>query len=175
MTINKILSSVLFISILFFYFLPTEARRDHLTTEEADMVREAQQLDKRIAIFIKAIERRFLAITNPQDSNSKQAQKDQEKWGALPTGTRKDLLNDISKIIDEAITNIDDASTKDSQKEYFPKAVKKLAEVSPKFISQLTPLRTSTDEAEREVIEQSLENLQSIIEAANKPLPSETK
>jgi acyl-CoA reductase-like NAD-dependent aldehyde dehydrogenase len=144
------------------------AQRDHLTTQEADLVREEQQLDRRMGVFIKAIDRRLLAISNPNAETLKEVKKDSEKWGLLPTGTRAELLRDISKIIDEAITNIDDASTRDSQKEFFAKAVRKMAEASTRFISQLRALQTGTDERERETIEEATENLQLIIDSVKK-------
>jgi hypothetical protein len=38
-------------------------QRDHLTQQEVDLVKEAQILDKRIDVFIKAAERRMMVIT----------------------------------------------------------------------------------------------------------------
>ena len=37
-------------------------QRDHLTPQEVDLVKEAQMLDKRIDVFIKATERRIMVI-----------------------------------------------------------------------------------------------------------------
>ena len=37
-------------------------KRDHLTQQEVDLVKEAQVLDKRIDVFIKAAERRMMVI-----------------------------------------------------------------------------------------------------------------
>ncbi len=86
------------------------AKRDHLTAQEADLVREEQALDRRTAVFVKAVERRFLVLTDTTAAASKAVQKDSGKWGELPKGTRTELLGDIAKILDEAITNIDDVA-----------------------------------------------------------------
>ena len=150
-------------------------KRDHLTALEADQVREAQILDKRIDVFIKAAERRLLALTDPNAANNKQVQKDLEKWGELPKGTRTELLTDLAKILEEAITNIDDVAARDAENRLLPKALRKLAAASTRFAGQLTPMREQAkDEAERDVLEQSLEEIQSILEAANK-LPPDVK
>jgi hypothetical protein len=150
--------------------------RDHLTEQEMDLVREAQALDKRTAVFIRAIERRLLVITDPNAATaSKQVQKETEKWGELPKGTRAELLSDIAKILDEAITNIDDVSERDDKNPLLPKSLRLLSAAATRFITQLTPMRDqATEEGERESLEQALESAQSIIEAANK-LPPEVK
>ncbi|MDX6695441.1 MAG: hypothetical protein QOF02_3044 [Blastocatellia bacterium] len=151
------------------------AKRDHLTPLEADQVREAQILDKRIDVFIKAAERRLLVLTDPNAASNKQVQKDVEKWGELPKGTRTELLADLAKILEEAITNIDDVAARDAENRLLPKALRKLAAAATRFAGQLTPMREQAkEEAEREVLEQSLEHIQSIVEAANK-LPPEVK
>lgn len=150
-------------------------KRDHLTPEEAEQVRAAQILDKRIEVFIKTAERRLLLLTDPAAANSKQSQKDLEKWGEMPKGTRAELLADLAGILDEAITNIDDVAARDAANRLLPKALRKLAAAATNFINQLTPMRAQAkDENEREALEQALENAQSIIVAANK-LPPDIK
>ena len=154
--------------------LPLQAatQRDHLTGMEADMIRDEQDIERRSAIFIKAVERRLLSLTDPQAAQSKQVQKDMEKWGELPRGSRYELLSDVAKILDEAIVNIVGFSTRAPDSKLLPKAMRRLSEASSRFIQQLTQLRTNSRGPEREVLEQAMEYAQSIIEAANK-LPSE--
>ena len=172
----------LFVSILLVCFLlridcagAQRTPREHLTPQEIELVRDTQELDRRIAVFIKAAERRLLAISNPQAAQSKQVQKDVEAWGELPKGTRAELLSDLAKILDEAITNIDDTATRNENNPLIPKAVRKLAEASSQFIAQLTPMRNSgLEDPARDALEEAVENAQAIIEAANK-LPAEVK
>ena len=145
-------------------------KRDHLTRQEADMLRDTQELDKRINVLIKAAERRAAIITS---SNTSQAET--ELWGEIK-GTRADLLYDISMILDEAITNIDDVSGRDERNPLIPKSIRKLAEASTRIIAKLLPLGDKFEErSERRSYEQVMENAASIIEAAGKLPPPSAK
>ena len=105
------------LSFVLFLIIPAASsafqKRDHLTPQEVDLVKENQVLDKRIEVFIKADERRVMVINGTAGANAKQLKKDAEKWGELPAGSRFELIGDIAKIFDEAITNIDDVVTRD--------------------------------------------------------------
>ena len=147
--------------------------REHLTTQEIDLVKDAQILDKRIDVFIKAIDRRLMAMNGTSPTNAKQLKKDAEKWGELPTGSRADLVSDIARIFDEAITNIDDVSARDERNPLIPKALRKLVQSVKNVQSQLAPLKSEAKtEAEIASFELLNEDAQSILEAAKK-LPPE--
>src|SRR3954469_25030576 len=89
--------------LLFIYSIQASAqKRDHLTPQEVDLVKEAQILDKRIDVFIKAAERRVMVVNGTAASNAKLLKKDAERWGELPTGSRFELVGDIARIFDEA-------------------------------------------------------------------------
>ncbi len=146
--------------------------RDHLTAEEIELVKDAQVLDQRIDVFIKAADRRLQVITGVKTDTAKQLKKDSEKWGELPSGSRAELLGDIAKIFDEAITNIDDVSSRDEKNPLIPKAVRKLALEATRIFDQLKPLREhANSDAEIASFEQLIENTQSIGEAAKKLPP----
>ena len=157
------------------------AKRDYLTPKEEEQVKEAQIIDKRIEVFIKAAERRILVLTGQNATlqnatASKQAQKDLEKWGELPKGTRAELIMDIANILDAAITNIDDVALRDERNPLIPKALRKLADAATRFQAQLTPMREQAkDDLERNAIDQVMENVQEILGAANKLPPVEKK
>lgn len=161
--------------------VPASARfmqhgRDHLTDREADLVRDTQELDKRMDVFIKAADRRITRLVNPNSLTQKQQQQETETYGEL-SGTRYDLLSDVAGILDEAITNIDDAASHTSnaaKTKLLPKALHKLAEASKRFITQLEPLREQLQGTEREALEQALENAESIVQAEGR-LPSSTQ
>lgn len=175
--LSAITASLITVVSLLTVAIPARAKtkRDHLTPQEVEQVRAAQILDKRIEVFIKTAERRLSLLMDPNAANSKQSQKDLEKWGEMPKGTRAELLSDLAGILDEAITNIDDVAARDAENRLLPKALRKLAAASTNFINQLTPMRAQAkDENEREALEQALEYAQSIIVAANK-LPADTK
>jgi hypothetical protein len=138
-------------------------QREHLTPEEIEIVRDTQELDKRTAVFVKAVERRLLALTDP---SAKQLKDDLEKWGEVK-GTRAQLLSDVARILDEAVVNIDDAHTHNQKSPLLRKALYKLSEASNRFIPQLAPLRAAAqNEPERELVEQAIEQAQQIVEAA---------
>jgi transcriptional regulator of heat shock response len=142
------------------------AARDYLTPQEEERVKEAQVLDKRIEVFVKAAERRLLVLTDP---SSKQVQKDLEKWGELPKGTRVELIMDIANILDAAIVNIDDVAARDEKNPLLSKALRKLADAATRFQTQFTAMRDQFREAEeRRAVEQVMENVQEILGAASK-------
>jgi hypothetical protein len=151
------------------------AQRDHLTPQEVDLVKEAQVLDKRTDVFIRAAERRLLVINGTAAANEKQLKKEAERWGELPTGSRAELISDIARIVDEAITNIDDVALKDERNPLIAKSLRKLAASVTSIMNQLKPLSAQAkSEAEIASFEQLNENAQSIFEAAGK-LPPEVE
>jgi hypothetical protein len=150
--------------------------REHLTPEEIELVKDAQILDKRVDVFIKAADRRMLVLSGTAAPVTKQTKKDAESWGELPTGTRAELIGDIARIFDEAITNIDDVSSRDENNPLIPKALRKLAAAASRIVDQLKPSEAQAGGAEISSFDQLTENAESILEAANKlPPPVEKK
>jgi len=148
-------------------------QRDHLTPQEVDLVKEAQALDKRTDVFIRAAERRLMVINNSSAANAKVLKKESERWGELPTGSRAELIGDIARIFDEAITNIDDVSARDERNPLIAKSLRKLATAVNTIMGQLKPLAVDAkSDAEIANFEMLNEDAQSILEAANK-LPPE--
>lgn len=151
--------------------------REHLTSQEIELVKDAQILDKRIDTFIKAADRRVLALNGTDATSAKQLKKDSESWGELPSGTRAELIGDIARIFDEAITNIDDVSARDENNPLIPKALRKLAAAASRIVEQLKPAEAQAKgDAELNSFDQLTENAESILQAANKlPPPVEKK
>jgi hypothetical protein len=165
-------------AILCWCFLASASQgREHLTMREIDLVKEAQILDKRIDVFIKAADRRVLVLTGTDPFGTKQLKKDSETWGELPSGSRAELISDIAGIFDEAITNIDDVSSRDENNPLIAKALRKLAEAARRIVEQLKPAEAQAKgEAELSGFDQLVENAESILQAANKlPPPVEKK
>jgi len=153
--------------------------RDHLTPKEVDLVKDAQELDKRMDVFIKAADRRLLVIAGgtTDAATAKQLKKDSDAWGELPTGSRAELISDIARILDEAITNIDDVSARDEKNPLIAKALRKLAAEATRIVTQIKPFSSQAQgEAEVASFEQLMENADSIVAAANKlPPPVDKK
>ena len=153
------------------------AQRDYLTPQEVDLVKEAQILDKRIDVFIRAAERRLIVIngSTAAAANAKVLKKESERWGELPTGSRTELVSDIARIIDAAIDNIDDVSLHDERSPLIAKSLRKLAASANSIMAQLKPLSAQAkSDAEIASFEQLNEGVQSIMEAATK-LPPEVE
>ncbi len=181
--ITRTLFTLLLLGTMLFAHTVNAQKRDHLTPQEVDLVKEAQALDKRIDVFIKAADRRLLVINGgaatvnakPNAKEAKQLKKDSEKWGELPTGSRAELVGDIARILDEAITNIDDVSMHDERNPLIPKSLRKLAQAVNTLMEQLKPLRVAAkSDMEIASFESLNEGAQSILEAATK-LPPEVE
>jgi hypothetical protein len=148
--------------------------RDHLTDQETELVRFYQELDKRIEVFIKAIDRRFAIINGTTSPAAKKLIKDEPEWGEAPKGTRAELLGDIAGILDEAITNIDDVSRRDEKNPLISRSMRKLTASANGYLRQLTALKDQVkDTAELSAIERVANNANQIIEVGTK-LPAPT-
>lgn len=159
--------------LLFTTFADAQKRRDYLTDEEIELVRDAQQIDLRVEVLVIAINRRF-AVLNNQPSPIK---KNVEKWGAEPKGTRTELISDITKLLQKAVDDIDGIAEREGgmDSKFFPKAVNVLAAAAEKFMPQFKTLFDQiTIEKERGAILNSIDLCNQIIEAAKK-IPKETK
>ncbi len=192
--------TALFCLTLFAPSISKAQSRDYLTDPEIELVRDANEIDKRIDVLVKAIDRRFLVINN-DTTQAKQISKDSDKWGELPTGTRLELLSDISKILQKGIDDIEDLVARKSMNDKllenknenenetdiytkgiiktndkkFPTAVHNLADASRKYLPMLENFDTnSKNEKEKGAILRSIESCNSIIEASSQVARPET-
>ena len=179
---NTRASAITFAALLLVVGLHTATlaqHRDHLTPQEVELIKDTQVLDKRIEVFIKAAERRVLVITGTVDPNAKQLKqlkKDSEKWGELPTGSPGELVSDVARILDEAITNIDDVSSRDEKNPLIPKALRRLAAAATRIVDQVKPFAAKADSAaETNSFDQLTENAEAIAQAASKLPPEVAK
>lgn len=158
------------------------------------MIRDAQQIDMRVDVLVKIIDRRFAAAGIEVGPTTISA-KDTDKWGTL-AGTRSDYLFDIKRILQKAIDDIDnlserpdsmvievpDPKDKRSKKpktfgDLFPKAVRSLAAAATRYKPALeTALAATKDDKERGSILDSIDMCEEIIASvqklANSPKPS---
>lgn len=160
--------------------------RDYLTDEEIELVRNNQTIDSRTEILVHAVDRR-LTVLNLQTAG---VEKPKDNWGPLPKGTRLELLNDIKRIIQKAVDDIDnlserpdsavdeDVNTGKKNKpftELFPKAVRTLASAAtrykPIFAAELDK---SKDNAEKGILMDSIDMCDEITASVAK-LPAEVK
>ena len=166
------LQVALFAGVLFIAVSASAQTRDNLTDQETELVRFHQELDKRIEVFIKAIDRRLAIISGAAAAPSRKATKDEPEWGDLPRGSHTELLGDIAGILDEAITNIDDVSRRDEKNPLISRALRKLTTAANGYLTQLAALRNQTKDAdEQAAIERVADNVNQIIEVGAKLPP----
>lgn len=171
-------------------FLPsqTAAQRDYFTAEEIELVRDAQEIDLRMQVLTKIVDRRFSAL-KIDVGGAKVIPKDSEKWGTVPESTRFQLLLDIKRILQKAIDDIDSLSDRpdsailpdpeDKKRpsgiELFPMAVRHLASAAARYRPALkAELDRLNDNAEKGSVLDALEFCDQIIAAVAK-LPPEVK
>lgn len=149
-------------------------RRDYMTEAEIELVRENQDIDLRIDVLVKMIDRRFslLGINSGGDEVKK---KDADKWGEPPTGSRLELFLDIRRLLEKAIDDIDVIAARNNdalkqnktEGDLFPKAVRKLEAAARRFLPLLSVASDKArDEKERAHILNSMQYCEQIIEAA---------
>jgi hypothetical protein len=152
------------LSVLFISAQAQTQKRDHLTAEEADLVREFQEIDKRIEVFIKAADRRLLVLADP---NAIQKKKDEETWGPLPKGTKLELLQDYKLILEEAEEKLDDWNSRGGKDRLLPKALNKFKEAATRHIPQLRALATQlTDKREQRALAEAIEEAEIVTQAS---------
>lgn len=164
--------------------------RDFFTDEEVELVRDAQDIDLRILVLTHAIDRRF-GVLKIGAATVDKTQKESEKWGPLPKGSRLELLGDIRRILQKAIDDIDDTAAhrgtkmerepenpvkskkNDKGEPPFNRAIRLLAAAAQKYKPALNlELSNTKDQRELGTIQATIEFCDQIIEAAANPVPA---
>lgn len=187
MQFSKFTSQILFSKFLLFSLCifsltlaVTAQKRDNMTDEEDMKVRDAQEIDLRMQVYSKIINRRLTAIINPNAAALKESEKDiNNDWGAIRTGTSAELFWDIQKTLDESISKIDDVAERDQKNPLFGRAVHILADNCKEWIPKFRTLgaKAATD-PERVSITNSINSCNDVVEASakvSKEVPKEAK
>jgi len=162
-------------------------RRDFMTDAEIELVRENQDIDMRVEVLTKMIDRRFAAL-KIDVGGWKPPAKQSDKWGDEPDGTRLQLFTDIKRLLQKAVDDIDDVSEHDANAltqnkttgKLFPKAVRSLSSAAARYSPALKAAarsadpKSEADEKARGAMLDSIDLCDQIIEAAAK-LPAEVK
>ena len=159
--------------------LPAQ-RKDHLTKEEIELVRDFQDVDQRMEIFAKAIDRRFLVIqgtSSLSEKEQKALEKDKKKWGELPKGSKSKMISDIAGILNESIDKIDDVYDREPKNKFIPYAVHHIGDYCSKLVPRLRSLADTVDTREdRGSLLKSYDHCSKILEAQKKvPKPPKKK
>ena len=171
------LRSLFILLVLIFAIDVSAQRRDYLTPLEADVVRESQEIDLRIAVLTYAIDRRFAVIGVDAKGPKKPLISPEGDWGPEPKGSKTELLTDIRFLLEKAIDDIDNLAghlpekKKEERKgeNLFNKAVKSLNTSAKRWLPLLKrEFETASDEAVHSVTATSIDFCEQIIEAAAK-------
>jgi hypothetical protein len=139
---------------------------DYLTEEEDDHVREAQEPDKRIKVFMKIADRRIAAMTggpvvDPADKKAqKKIEEENREWGVLPKLSRAELLRHYARAVEESMIKLEDAYERNPKSTAIPKALAAMREATDKHLEVLRALSSQVkgdgeQAALREAIEQA--------------------
>jgi len=140
-------------------------KRDHLTEKEDELVREFQEIDKRIEIYVKAADRRILVLATPAATQSK---REEGNWGPLPTGTKLELLQDYKHILEEAEDKLDDLLNRDTVPPGLEKALSKFKEGTSRQISKLRALASQlTEKTEQRALAEAIEEAETVTKASS--------
>ncbi|HMT08404.1 MAG TPA: hypothetical protein PKA82_10400 [Pyrinomonadaceae bacterium] len=160
-----------------------------MTAEEVEIIREAQEIDLRIEVIVRMMDRRF-KVMNIFVASPWADKKEKEIWGPLPTGEREELFSDIRKLLDKAISDIDNLNERPDAailpdpeekkprtfKEMFPVAVRTLADAAKRYEPVIEKeIDTATDKKLQGILGRILEDLNDITEGAAKLPPPEPK
>lgn len=163
-TLSKVLLLFVFAGLLLAEVLAQSKKtRDHLTEMEVEQVRDVQQIDLRIEVFIKAADRRILVLTNPAATQKK---KEEEVWGPLPTGTKAELLADYKKILEEGEEKLDDFFERDPKNDQLKKALRKFKDAANRQIPQLRAMAAQlTEKADQRALAEAVEEAETVTKA----------
>lgn len=157
-------------------------QRDYMTEAEVELVRDAQDIDKRVDVLTKMIDRRFSAL-GVDTGGWKPSEKDKVTWGDVRTGTRPQLLWDVRQLLQKAIDDIDDVAMHNentltqnkTEGLLFPAAVRSLAAAATRYLAPLKSILEKTkDERDKGLVLAAIESCEAIIESVAK-LPPEVK
>ena len=172
--------------LLFPFFVAIDApaqRRDYMTEEEIELVRNNQDIDKRIEVLTKMIDRRFTSM-GIEVGGWKASEKDTKLWGEARTGTRPQLLLDVRQLLQKAIDDIDDVAMHNentltqnkTEGLLFPAAVRSLAAAANRYMPALKSiLGRTTEDRDKGLVLASIEHCEAIIESVSKLPPDVPK
>ncbi len=171
----------LLFTVHFSVFTANAQRRDFLTDAEIELIRDAQEIDRRIDVLVHAADRRFDVLKI--DVSKPVAKKESDAWGELPKGERIELLFDIKRLLQKAIDDIDNLSERpdaailpDPEEknpktlaDLFPVAVRSLASAAARYKPALQKeLDTTTDKMQQGVIMDIIDSCDQIAAAVPK-------
>lgn len=121
---------------------PGQIPGDYLNEEEDNFVREAQNADDRVKVFMKIADRRLQALTGPtaiatDKKAQKKAEEEERKWGPLPKVSRAELMRHYTRAIEEVMAKLEDAYERNPKSSAIPKALTMLRDATERHLQIL--------------------------------------
>jgi hypothetical protein len=152
---------------------------DYLNEQEAERVREAQEIDKRTAVFLHIAERRLNVLTGTapvaaaaKDKKEKKEKKEQAPetggdYGAEPQGSTVELLVSYAKVMSELLDKLDDNYERKKKDPSLTKALDKLLTTGQQHVERLNQLHKKIKSREEETaLEKAIEIAKMAIDGA---------
>lgn len=124
-----------------------QGRSDVLNEQEADLVRLAQEIDERTALFLKIAERRLVTLEGgepPAPAPAKAAKGEDaragDKFGPPPGGPRDALLRNYVAVIEEMQDKIDDAYERNANNPKIKKSLENVRKTLEGYLPRLKAL-----------------------------------
>jgi hypothetical protein len=153
---------------------------DYMTEQENEDVREAQEIDSRIKVFMKIASHRLALLTHAPDGDA--AKKPDKKAGKQPDQQEKDeialsklshteLLRHYSRAIQETMDKLDDAHERNPKSGALTKALVTLRDSTDKQLSILHSLEPGAkDHTESDALRQAIKDAEEANKGAHQAL-----
>src|SRR5262249_36136040 len=159
---------------------PAGQSGDYMTEQENEDVREAQEIDGRIKVFMKIAGHRLALLTHSPDEDSgkkpnkksgKQSEQEEKDQLALSKLSHADLLRQYSRAIQETMDKLDDAHERNPKSSALTKALITLRDSTDKQLSILHSLEAGAkDQAERDALRQAIKDAEEANKGAHQAL-----
>jgi hypothetical protein len=153
---------------------------DYMTEQENEDIREAQEIDSRIKVFMKIAGHRLAILTHTSDEDagkkvtkkfSKPSEQEEKDQLALSKLSRTELLRHYSRAIQETMDKIDDAHERNPKSSALSKALVTLRDATDKQLSILHSLEAGTTEhAEADALRQAIRDAEEANKGAHQAL-----
>jgi hypothetical protein len=153
---------------------------DYMTEQENEDIREAQEIDSRIKVFMKIAGHRLALLTHTSDEDSgkkltkkfsKPSEQEEKDQLALSKLSHAELLHHYSRAIQETMDKIDDAHERNPKSSALNKALVTLRDATDKQLSILHSLEAgTTDHAEVDALRQAIKDAEEANKGAHQAL-----
>jgi hypothetical protein len=153
---------------------------DYMTEQENEDIREAQEIDSRIKVFMKIAGHRLALLTHTSDEDSgkkltkkfsKPSEQEEKDQLALSKLSAAELLHHYSRAIQETMDKIDDAHERNPKSSALTKALVTLRDATDKQLSVLHSLEAGAkDQPQADALRQAIKDAEEANKGAHQAL-----